>query len=152
MSEIIVENQKQVTSIYEILNKLSENNIKTLEIYGSYLLDIENNLKEAAKIYDRLMYTMRDKRKKSKNMKLENENVAIILMSGLYKERGKLLGVNSETTKLFRYSRTEMIGQPIENFMPKFYAIHHKDFMARFLRHGASQILGYKRKVFILNK
>lgn len=78
--------------------------------------------------------------------------MAIVLMSGMYKERGKVIGVNSETTKLFRYSRSEMVNHPIENFMPKFYAKHHKDFMSRFLRHGTSQILGYKRRVFMLNK
>lgn len=73
-------------------------------------------------------------------------------MSGLYKERGKVIGVNSEATKLFKYSRSEMVNNPIENLMPKFYSKHHKDFMARFLRQGTSRILGYRRRVFILNK
>mgnify|MGYP000867259954 CR=1 FL=1 len=151
-STIITQNKDQVSKTYDILMKLSENNIKTLELYGGYLIDIENNVKEASKIYDRMVYIMRDKKKKIKKMKLESENVAIIVMSALYKERGKVIGVNIETCKLFRYSKSEMVDQPIEKFMPKFYAVHHKDFMARFLRHGTSRILGNKRRVFILNK
>lgn len=151
-SNIITENKDQVSKTYDILMKLSENNIKTLELYGGYLLDIENNIKEASKIYDRMIYIMRDKKKKMKKMNLESENVAIIVMSVLYKERGKVVGVNTEACKLFRYSKGEMVNQPIEKFMPKFYSIHHKDFMARFLRHGTSKILGNKRRIFILNK
>jgi PAS domain S-box-containing protein len=152
LASIITKKKDEVTKLYVTLSKLSENNIKTLEIYGAYLIDIENNLKEASKIYDRLLYTVRDKKKKSKTMKLESENMAIVLMSSMYKERGKVIGVNTEATRLFRYSRSEMVNHPIENFMPNFYAKHHKDFMSRFLRHGTSRILGYKRRVFILNK
>ena len=151
-STIITENKDYVSKTYDVLMKLSENNIKTLELYGGYLLDIENNVKEASKIYDRMIYIFRDKKKKIKKMNLDSENVAIILMSILYKDRGRVIGVNAEACKLFRYTKSEMVDQPIEKFMPKFYSIHHKDFMARFLRHGTSSILGNKRKIFILNK
>ena len=152
LAGIITQAKDRIQKLYQSLSRLSENNIKTLEIYGAYLIDVENNLKEAGKVYDRLLYTVRDKKKKRTGVKLESNNMAIIIMSGIYKERGKVLSVNNEATKLFKYSKSEMENAPIENFMPNFYAKHHKSFMSRFYREGTSQILGYKRKVFILNK
>lgn len=152
LATMITETKDQILKTYKILFKLSENNTKTLEIYGAYLIDIENNKKEAAKVYDRLLYTMKDKKKRTRTASLETNHMAIIIMSGLFKERGKVIGVNSEATKLFKMKKTEMVNHPIENLMPKFYAKHHKDFMSRFYREGTSKILGFRRKIFILNK
>ena len=70
---------------------MSENNVETLEIYAAYLIDVENCVKEAATIYDRLSYSIKNFKGKKSKSSLEVDSMSIVIISGFYAERGKVL-------------------------------------------------------------
>ena len=153
LSDYITILKGRVNLLYDSLYRLNDNNIKTLELFGAYLNEIENNVRRANKIYDKLMYAISDMKKKKNNIRGQSfKNSAIVVISGLYKERGKILSVNYEAIKLFGFTQSEIIGSDIENYMPQFYAKKHKDYITKFYKSGQSSRLGHRAKVFIINK
>jgi len=144
--------REKIRLLFKELSEMSENNVDSLELYTAYLIDIENNIKTAAEVYDRLAYAIKNIKNKRAKASLEVDSMAILIMSGAYEERGKVIQANSESLRLFGYSLSEMVDHPIEQFMPNFIARNHKKFMSRFYREGTSSIIGNRRKIFLLTK
>jgi len=70
----------------------------------------------------------------------------------LVDREGKIVLVNTQTEKMFGYSRAEMMGQPVEIIIPKrFHAIHptHRE---RFLAMPKARAMGAGRELFARRK
>lgn len=90
LSTIMNDNREQIQRLFAELTAMSENNLDTLEIYAAYLVDVENNLKDASEIYDRLVYCMKNFRGKKATTNLEVDSMSIVIISGMYAERGRI--------------------------------------------------------------
>lgn len=67
---------------------------------------------------------------------LFNEDTTIIHVSGNKESIGKILKTNQGLSKVFGYSKTEVIGHSINILMPTLFAKKHSEFMERFFRTG----------------
>ncbi len=55
---------------------------------------------------------------------------------------GHVTSWNSAATKMFGYSQEEMIGQPIEQIMPRRYRMTHRQVLTKMLAEGTSKLSG----------
>jgi len=67
---------------------------------------------------------------------LFNEDTAVIHVSGNKESIGKILKTSQGLSKVFGYSKTEVIGHSVNILMPALFAKKHSDFMERFFRTG----------------
>ena len=67
-------------------------------------------------------------------------------------EQGRIALVNSQTERLFGYSRSELLDQPIEKLVPDRYASLHADHRGSFLREPTTRAMGAGRDLYGLRK
>jgi PAS domain S-box-containing protein len=67
-------------------------------------------------------------------------------------ERGRMVIVNSQTEKLFGYSREELIGQPIELLVPERFRPNHPSRRQSFFTEPQARPMGAGRDLFGLRK
>jgi PAS domain S-box-containing protein len=65
---------------------------------------------------------------------------------------GKISLVNSQTEKLFGYTRNELIGLEVESLIPARFKIHHPDFRKMFFMKPQTRSMGAGRDLFALRK
>src|SRR5881296_3314378 len=70
----------------------------------------------------------------------------------LVDREGKIILVNTQTEKMFGYSRAEMIGQPVEMIVPKRFRSVHPAHRATFLAAPKARAMGAGRELFGLRK
>lgn len=73
---------------------------------------------------------------------LFSDDTAIIHLSGNKESMGKILKTSQGLSKVFGYSKTEVIGHSINILMPSIFAKKHSDFLERFFKTGR-QIVFY---------
>ena len=79
---------------------------------------------------------------------VESAPNAMLLVSSA----GKITLVNSQTEKLFQYSREELIGQGIEILIPKRYTEKHPGFRNMFFAKPETRSMGVGRELFASRK
>jgi PAS domain S-box-containing protein len=79
---------------------------------------------------------------------VESAPTAMILVN----KEGKIAFVNSYTERLFGYSRSELIGQPVEVIIPNRYRQGHPDFRGAFFNSPQARAMGAGRELFALRK
>ena len=79
---------------------------------------------------------------------VESAPNAIVLVN----KEGKISYVNSQTEKLFGYSRIELIGQLVELLIPGRYGQKHPDFRTMFFASPSVRSMGVGRELFALKK
>jgi two-component system, LuxR family, sensor kinase FixL len=72
----------------------------------------------------------------------------IVLVDG----EGKIVMVNTQTEKMFGYSRAELIGQPVEILVPERFRALHPEHRAKFLAAPEARAMGAGRELFGLRK
>jgi PAS domain S-box-containing protein len=72
----------------------------------------------------------------------------IVLVDGA----GKIVLVNTQTEKMFGYSRAELIGRPVEILVPKRFRALHPGHRAKFLATPEARAMGAGRELFGLRK
>lgn len=142
----------KIKDLYQRLSKIREKNVRTMEKYGAYLNELESNNRESSKIYEQLLYSVGEKKKKKSMPQDKFKNAGIVVITGRYRERGKIININDEAVKMFGYRQNELINTPIENYMPEFFALKHKSDIRKFYKSGVSKKMGKKSIVHILNK
>ena len=65
---------------------------------------------------------------------------------------GKIVMVNTQTEKMFGYSRAELIGQPVEILVPERFRALHPEHRAKFLAAPEARAMGAERELFGLRK
>ena len=66
--------------------------------------------------------------------------------------KGKIVLVNTQTERMFGYSRAEMIGQPLEILVPERFRALHPGHRAKFLAAPEARAMGAGRELFGLRK
>jgi PAS domain S-box-containing protein len=70
----------------------------------------------------------------------------------LVNKEGKIAYVNSQTEKLFGYSKTELIGQLVEILIPQRYNQRHPEFRNVFFSTPSTRSMGAGRELFAIRK
>jgi PAS domain S-box-containing protein len=65
---------------------------------------------------------------------------------------GKIVLVNAQIEKSFRYQRAELVGQPIERLVPERFHAHHSAYRDSFISNPAARPMGAGRDLFGLRK
>lgn len=79
---------------------------------------------------------------------VESTPNAIVLVN----KEGKIAYVNSQTEKLFGYTRSDLIGQTVEKLIPSRYAENHPGFRNMFFHAPEVRSMGAGRELFALRK
>jgi PAS domain S-box-containing protein len=79
---------------------------------------------------------------------VESSPNAIILVN----KEGKIAYINSQTEKLFGYTRNELIGQMVEALLPTRYSAKHHDYVKMFFASPSVRSMGVGRELFALRK
>ena len=66
--------------------------------------------------------------------------------------RGLIVDLNQATVNTFGYDRHELIDRNIAALMPEHVAVHHDQYLRRYLRGGSAQIIGKGREVIARHK
>lgn len=67
-------------------------------------------------------------------------------------EDGRIVLVNSQTEKLFGYDRTELLGQPVEVFLPERFWAGHRDHRAKYKSHPQVRPMGAGLELYGVRK
>lgn len=67
-------------------------------------------------------------------------------------QSGTIVLANTQTEKLFGYSREELIGRPLEMLLPERYRAHHPSYRATFFATPQSRAMGLGRDLFAVRK
>ncbi|GAA4465176.1 PAS domain S-box protein [Novipirellula rosea] len=62
-------------------------------------------------------------------------------------DRGIIRSCNPATKRLFGYKSSEIVGQNVKMLMPDPHALHHDEYIAKYLRTGEKKIIGIGREV-----
>src|SRR4051812_25639253 len=81
-------------------------------------------------------------------LNVESSPNAIVLVN----KEGKMAYVNSQTEKLFGYTRSELIGNKVESLIPERYSKHHPGFVDMFFKAPSVRAMGAGRELFALRK
>jgi PAS domain S-box-containing protein len=79
---------------------------------------------------------------------VESSPNAIVLVN----KEGKIAYVNSQTEKLFGYSKSELIGQLVEILIPQRYSSKHPNYRDDFFGTPATRSMGAGRELFAIRK
>lgn len=79
---------------------------------------------------------------------VESAPNAIVLVN----KEGKIAYVNSQTEKLFGYTKTELIGNRVELLIPNRYSKKHPQFRNEFFKTPAVRSMGAGRELFAIRK
>ena len=79
---------------------------------------------------------------------VESSPNAIVLVN----KEGKMAYINSQTEKLFGYSRNELIGNSVEKLIPERYCKHHSGFIEMFFMTPTVRSMGAGRELFAIRK
>lgn len=67
-------------------------------------------------------------------------------------EKGEVLLANQKAHEIFQYNPNEIVGQPIENFIPKRYHRHHTQYRHHYQQHAETRPMGAGRDLFAQKK
>ena len=83
---------------------------------------------------------------------LFNEDTTVLHVSGIKESIGKILKTSQGLSKVFGYSKTEVIGHSVNILMPTLFAKRHAEFMERFFRTGRQVIFYTERSLFATHR
>jgi PAS domain S-box-containing protein len=125
-----------------------------LEIYGCFLRDVVNDENNGLRILEKSTKLNRSINKVDDEMNQngENSDTCIITLSGNYKSLGTIINVNNEIVQLLGYKKNELIGEKIENLMPKIFSDNHQRLLMRYFNDPSDKPLNFVRAIYAMNK
>ncbi|HEY8241608.1 MAG TPA: PAS domain S-box protein, partial [Kiritimatiellia bacterium] len=101
-------------------------------------------------IFSAFVRDISDKRQSEERIRLVVESAPSAMV--MTDASGKIVLVNTQTEKIFGYSRDELLGQPVELLVPERYRRGHPRDRAAFLAHPKARAMGAGRELFGLRK
>lgn len=92
-----------------------------------------------------------DEHAKSSDVLFSEDN-SIIHVSGNKESVGKILKTSQGLSKVFGYSKTEVIGHSVNILMPALFARKHTEFLERFFKTGRQIIFYEERNLFATHR
>ncbi|CAD8111372.1 unnamed protein product [Paramecium sonneborni] len=120
-------------------------------IYSRYLVDILYDKESAEEVLERLknFYSVNmDRGKITNNINdFPNESTALISISAEDVTFGRIIGLNMSASKMFGYSKSELINRKVNILMPNVFAQSHDQFMETYLQTYESRIMNRERMI-----
>ncbi|CAD8089669.1 unnamed protein product [Paramecium primaurelia] len=120
-------------------------------IYSRYLVDILYDKESAEEVLERLknFYSVNmDRGKITNNINdFPNESTALISISAEDITFGRIIGLNMSASKMFGYSKSELINRKVNILMPNVFAQSHDQFMETYLQTYESRIMNRERMI-----
>ncbi|CAD8192732.1 unnamed protein product [Paramecium pentaurelia] len=120
-------------------------------IYSRYLVDILYDKESAEEVLERLknFYSVNmDRGKITNNINdFPNESTALISISAEDITFGRIIGLNMSASKMFGYSKSELINRKVNILMPNVFAQSHDQFMEAYLQTYESRIMNRERMI-----
>ncbi|KAL4466115.1 hypothetical protein ABPG74_004352 [Tetrahymena malaccensis] len=144
--------------VFENLQEINSNHIKSLMIYGNYLKEIVNDEQDGNRLLEKAQYIERSNQANKQFVDVEklkygeNSSTSIISVSGNLNQVGMVVNTNNEIEQLLGYSKNDVIGQNINKLMPKVYGDIHDGLFHRYLETSQPKVIGIERTVMCLNK
>jgi len=97
-------------------------------------------------------------RKRADEALHQSETLLRLLVEGspnamvMVNDAGAITLVNSQTEKIFGYTRDELLGQPVEMLVPERYRVEHPTLQAGFLQAPTARPMGAGRELFAVGK
>ena len=112
----------------------------------SPIKDMSGNINGVSKI----VHDITDRKKAQEQIRqvVESSPNSLVLVD----KEGKILLVNSQTEKLFGYSRSEMLEHKIEMLIPERFRQNHPDLRKGFMRAPKTRMMGETKNIFGLRK
>ena len=134
----IVELNKKIENIYNMLIKEKTNHLETYKLYLQY---VENILKDdekhqnLEKIKDLIFNEIFENEEKIySNFNIDfikhNHNIGYILISGKERDLGTILDCSISASKVFGYTKDEIIGKNINIFIPEIFRQKHDNIIS----------------------
>eukprot|EP00826_Nyctotherus_ovalis_P015648 TRINITY_DN14469_c0_g1_i2.p1 TRINITY_DN14469_c0_g1~~TRINITY_DN14469_c0_g1_i2.p1 ORF type:complete len:453 (+),score=149.66 TRINITY_DN14469_c0_g1_i2:196-1554(+) len=79
-------------------------------------------------------------------------NIAVVHISGNDESLGKIVNVNQAVTRVFGYTKTEVINHSVNVLMPVIFAKEHDNFLERFFKTGQQILLSAEKTLYALNR
>lgn len=80
------------------------------------------------------------------------EDTVVIHISGNKETAGRIVKTNQGLTKIFGYSKSEVLGHFVNILMPGIFAKRHNEFLEKFFRTGRKTMFNQERYMYALNR
>ena len=121
-------------------------------IYSRYLVDILYDKESAEEVLQRLknFYNVNTDRGKITNNinDFPNESTALISISAEDITFARIIGLNMSASKMFGYSKSELINRKVNILMPNMFSQYHDMFVEQYLQTFESRIVNRERPIF----
>jgi len=129
----IMELDKKIDDLYQVLIKTKTNNIEIYKLYNEFIGNILKNEVKINKIQSNknsiFSETFENEEKNYTNFNIgflkENDAVRYILISGSKKNLGTILDCSISASMVFGYTKGEIIGKHLNTFIPEIFHWKH---------------------------
>lgn len=101
-----------------------------------------------AVLYVKNLFTAIEEDQSRMNALFEHATEGIILTNS----RGEILLANPASEAIFKYTRYELIGQPVEKLIPDRFRQHHESYRNQFYRSPSNRRMGHARDLYARDK
>ena len=86
------------------------------------------------------------------NLKYDSMLNALLQSVIIINSKGIMVDINEAVVELFGYSEEELLGKNVSMLMPQADAIHHDEYLERYLKNAEKNIVGITREVTVKRK
>ena len=131
---------EEVDKLWTQLCVINPNYTHALTLYGEYLKEIRNHEHIGTALCDKAMNNTTNKKvlddHAASSDVLFGDNTTVVHVSGNKESIGKIMNASQGLSKVFGYSKNEVVGHSVNILMPAIFAKKHTEFMERFFRTG----------------
>lgn len=141
--------------LWRQLLKINPSYPEALNLYGNYLIEVKNHSQAGLELLERGKKNTHkeslEEAASSTDMLFMN-NIAVVHISGNGENLGKIVNVNQALTRVFGYTKTELINHSVNVLMPVMFAKEHDSFLERFFKTGRQTLLTAEKTLYALNR
>lgn len=150
----------KLDKLFAQMEEFSISNTKYLELYAQFKIDIMfdsvvgRHIIEKIQSIEKKKIRFKDYQPEDVNVNTINEDSSYLMVSVSANPDtfGRILGVGSQITSMFKYKPSEVVGENVRILMPRVIGNVHDQFILRYFETGEARIMGSNRGVFALNK
>eukprot|EP01022_Parablepharisma_sp_SALTPOND_P000297 TRINITY_DN1012_c0_g2_i1.p1 TRINITY_DN1012_c0_g2~~TRINITY_DN1012_c0_g2_i1.p1 ORF type:complete len:1372 (-),score=229.35 TRINITY_DN1012_c0_g2_i1:10269-14384(-) len=157
---------KEAEEFWNKLSKINANYSKALTLYGNYMIEIKNHNQVGYELLEKQGFNLEitnNRAKVNTNKKsldelikssdiLFAEDTVVIHISGNKETGGRIVKTNQGLTKIFGYSKTEVMGHFVNILMPSMFAKKHNEFLEKFFKTGHKTVFNTERIFYGLHR